>query len=163
MPSGSLVGSCAKFVQGMQVLDDLALLSHFANKLIKTVDIGMYQQMVDLRETMIAQSPHVKAICSVSPSLHSTVGIILNRQSGNHRDATDAQDSWAVMFVFGQFEGGEVDLAYEGNKYSCRFSNGDAIVLRAGEVEHRIRQWQGSLRVTIVYYSKESVWVQYLS
>ncbi|PPQ85955.1 hypothetical protein CVT26_012662 [Gymnopilus dilepis] len=161
MPSASLLGTCSKYVQGMKLLDDLSLLSHYANYLIKAVDRPMYDNMVALRERMIARSPHVKSICAVSPALHSTIGVIVNRRSGNHRDAKDAKDSWAIMFVFGSFEGGEVDLTYKTSRFVSRFSNGDAIVLRAGQVHHCIREWKGQYRVTIVYYSNNSVWVEY--
>lgn len=145
----------------MKLLDDLSLLSEFSNYLIKTVDEGIHKKMVRLREKMIKSTPHVKAICAVSPSLHSTIGIIVNRRSGPHKDATDAKGSWAVMFVLGKFDGGEVDMECSGVSITSRFSTGDVILLRARDVTHSIKEWKGSLRVTIVYYSKQSVWAEY--
>ncbi len=56
---------------------------------------------------MIRVSAHVQAICAISPSLHSTLGIMVNRLSGRHQDSTDAKDVLAVMCVLGKFKGGE--------------------------------------------------------
>jgi hypothetical protein len=140
----------------------LAPLSECANYLIKSVDPEVYLKMVALREKMIEKSAHVQAICAISPSLHTTLGIIVNRISGRHTDSTDAKGVWAVMFVLGNFTGGEVVFDKgKKNAVTTRFRSGDVILLKAADVQHEIRHWKGDLRVTVVYYSKSFVWTEY--
>lgn len=118
--------------------------------------------MAELREKMIRVSAHVQAICAISPSLHSTVGVIVNRISGRHKDYTDAKGVWAVMFVLGNFKGGEAVFSMGGGKeVTTRFRSGDAVLLKARDVLHEIKHWEGDLRVTVVYYSKEALWAEY--
>lgn len=118
--------------------------------------------MVELQNKMIERSAHVQAICAVSPALHTTLGIIVNRLSGRHKDSTDAEGVWTVMFSFGNFKGGEVVFSMPGGKdVTTRFRSGDAILLKARDVVHEIRVWEGELRVTLVYYTQNSVWIEY--
>jgi len=118
--------------------------------------------MVALREKMVRESAHVQAICAISPSLHATLGVIVNRVSGHHRDSKDAQDVWAVMFVLGNFEGGEAVFNMPGGKkVTTRFRSGDVVVLKARDVFHEIMDYEGDLRVTLVYYTRHAVWKEY--
>ena len=120
--------------------------------------------MAQLREKMIRESAHVQAICAVTPALHTTLGIIVNRISGFHKDSTDAKGVWAVMFALGYFEGGEAVFSMPsspGKEVTTRFRSGDAVLLKARDVYHEIKHWEGDLRVTMVYYSRESVWIEY--
>lgn len=161
-PNLSLVQGCQRFVSGMEVLRDLAPLSECANFLIKTVDREGHEQMAELQKKMIKRSAHVEAICAVSPALHTTLGIIVNRISGRHKDSTDAEGVWGVMFVLGSFKGGEAVFSMTGKKdVTTRFRPGDAVLLKARDVVHEIRVWEGSLRVTLVYYTQNSVWIEY--
>jgi hypothetical protein len=148
---------------GTALLRNLAPLSECANYLIKTVDPKIHSKMVALREKMIRESAHVQAICSISPSLHTTLGIIVNRISGRHTDSNDAKGVWAVMFALGNFTGGEVlfDMGEKKNRVMTRFRSGDVILLKAANVYHEVRHWDGDLRVTVVYYSKNFVWTEY--
>jgi len=149
-------------VAGTALLRDLAPLSECANYLIKTVDPEMHKKMEELREKMIREAAHVQSICSISPSLHTTLGIIVNRISGRHRDAADGKGVWAVMFVLGNFSGGEAVFSMEsGKEVTTRFRSGDVILIKARDVWHEIKHWEGDLRVTLVYYSKEAVWTEY--
>jgi hypothetical protein len=146
----------------MDVLRALAPLSICANFLIETVDKDCHWRMGELRKQMIRRSAHVQAICAVSPALHTTLGIIVNRRSGRHKDTRDAKECWSVMFVFGNFEGGEVVLSLDGKKeVVTRFRSGDAIVLKARDLFHEIKVWEGQIRMTLVYYSHDSVWEEY--
>lgn len=118
--------------------------------------------MVELQNDMITRSAHVAAICAISPSLHTNLGIIVNRISGRHKDSTDAEGVWGVMFVFGNFKGGEAVFSMgDKNEVVTRFRTGDAILLKARHVVHEIRVWEGDLRVTIVYYTQNSVYEEY--
>lgn len=108
---------------------------------------------------MTKTSPHVKAICAVDKSLHTSLEIIVNRRSGYHRDKTDIKDGWAVMFVFGLFSGGRME--FKDQRVTTRFSSGDPILLKAREVNHAVQEWSGKVRVTLVYFTKESVWKEY--
>jgi hypothetical protein len=144
------------------LLRDLAPVSDCMNYLIKTVDPTMHSKMVELREKMVRDSAHVQAICAISPSLHSTLGIIVNRVSGRHRDSKDAQDVWGVMFVLGNFEGGEAVFSMPGGQeVTTRFRSGDVILLKARDVFHEIKNYKGDLRVTLVYYTGHAVWKEY--
>jgi len=159
-PSLSLIGGGSlRFSRGMKLLDDLAPLAELSNYLIQMVDKEAYDKLVKARNVMIHARPEVRAICAVDPGLHSTMGLIVNRESGAHTDKRDALDSWAVMFSVGRFCDG--DLHFPQYDIASRFSCGDAIVLRARDVEHGVQQWSGSLRVTIVYYSDDSVWKEF--
>jgi hypothetical protein len=161
-PNASLVSGCKRFVLGTALLRNLGPVSECANYLIKTVDPKMHSKMVELREKMIRESAHVQAICAVNPSLHTTLGIIVNRISGRHKDSNDAQDVWAVMFVLGNFTGGEAVFSMpDGQEVTTRFKSGDAILLKARNVFHEIKVWEGDLRVTLVYYSNKAVWTEY--
>ncbi|KAF8162382.1 hypothetical protein BJ912DRAFT_1068847 [Pholiota molesta] len=149
-PSASLVKGCAAFVDGLDLLKKLAPLSTCANYLIETVDKDCHWKMVKLRKQMIERSAHVQAICAVSPALHTTLGIILNRRSGRHKDTRDAKECWSVMFVFGNFTGGEIILSLDGKEeVVTRFRSGDAIVLKARTLFHEIKTWGGELRLTL--------------
>jgi hypothetical protein len=148
-----------RFQKGVRLLKDLAPLAELANYLIKIVDPTMHDHMARLREVMTNERPEVACLCSQDPGLHLTVGLVVNRQSGSHTDSGDAMDSWAVMFSFGEFKGG--DLEFEDYGIRTRFQPGDAIVLRARELRHGIRPWEGSLRTTVVYFSNESVWKEF--
>ncbi len=153
------MGGSEKFSKGMKLLQDLSSLAELSNYLIKLVDPDIHERMVLLRETMIKRSAHSMAICTVDPSLHTSLGIIVNRRSGTHRDSTDAKDSWAVMFPLGIFSGGDIEFPKLG--LTSRYRSGDVVLLRAREVEHAVKEWSGLVRVTLVYFSKESVWKEY--
>lgn len=146
----------------MELLKNLAPLADCANYLIRTVDKDSYQKMVKLRNCMVNRSPHVQAICAVTPALHTTLGIIINRRSGRHKDSTDADGFWGVMFVLGDFKGGEIVFSIDGkNEITTRFASGDAILLKARHVFHEIKVWTGNIRVTLVYYTQNSVCLEY--
>ena len=113
---------------------------------------------------MIKESAHVQAICAITPSLHITLGIIVNPRSGRHKDSTDAKGVWTVMFALGNFEGGEVVFSMNKSRekeVTTRFRSGDAVLLKARDVFHEIEHWEGDLRVTLVYYSKEYILKEY--
>lgn len=120
----------------------------------------MHATMVELLEKMIQASAHVQAICPVNPSLHTTLGIIVNRISGRHRDSNDAKGVFGVMFVLGNFKGGGAvfSMCVMEKEVATRFRSGDAILLKARDIFHEIKVWEG---VTLVYYSKKAVWTEY--
>jgi len=105
----------------------------------------------------------MQSICSISLSLHTTLGIIVNRISGHHlRDAADRKSVWVVMFVLGNFRGGEAVFSMEsGKKVTTQFRSRDVILIKARDVWYEIKHWEGDLRVTLVYYLKEAVWTEY--
>jgi len=149
-------------VAGTMLLRDLALLSECTNYLIKTVDPEMHKKMEQLQEKMIWEAAHVQSICSISPSLHTTLGIIVNRISSCHRDAADRKGVWAVMFVLGNFRGDEMVFSMEsGKEVTIQFWSRDVILIKARDIWHEIKHWEGDLRVTLVYYLKEVVWTEY--
>lgn len=143
----------------MKLINDLNPISSLANYLILLVDPTCHQNLVNLREKMTRSAPHVKAICAVDASLHTSLGIIANRRSGSHRDTTDMKEGWAVMFVLGSFSGGRLEFKDQG--VTASFSPGDAVLLKARDVNHAVRDWSGNIRVTLVYFTKESVWKEY--
>ena len=161
-PNASLVRSCKNFMFGTALLRNLAPLSECMNYLIKTVDPELHGKMVELQDKMVRESAHVEAICAISPSLHCTMGVIVNRISGRHRDYNDAKGVWAVMFVVGNFKGGEAVFSMPGGKeVTTRFQSGDVILIKARDVVHEIRNYEGDLRVTLVYFTKSFIWTEY--
>ena len=161
--NASLVG-CGRYKEGMKFLDEMVPLADCANLLIKTVDKKCFDKLSSLREKMIKQSPHVKSICAVTPSLHSTFGVVSNRISGRHRDSKDAAGIWAVIFVIGSFTGGEMifSMTEENNKdVIVPFKSGDAILLKARDVYHEVKVWDGDIRITLVYYTTNAVVEEY--
>jgi hypothetical protein len=67
------------------------------------------------------------------------------------------------MFALGNFTGGEIvfDNGKKENAVTTRFRSRDVILLKAGDVYHEVRHWEGALRVPVVYYSKKIVWEEY--
>ena len=123
----------------------------------------MHSALLASREELKKGYPYVRSICEVHPALHHTLGIILNRRSGIHKDSKDGS-AWAVMFVLGDFSGGEImmskgDFSKDGEAtvVTTPFQPGDAIIFDAQTTYHAIKVWHGCVRVTLVYYTGASV------
>ena len=143
-PNTLLIRRCKNFMFRTKLLWNLALLSECINYLIKTVDLELHGKMMELRDKMVWDSTHVEAICAISPSLHCTMGVIVNQISGSHRDYNNTKGVWAMMFLLGNFKGSEVVFSMPGGKeMTTQFQSDDTILIKTWDVVHEIKNYEG--------------------
>ena len=105
---------------------------------------------------MVWDSTHVEAICAISPSLHCTMGVIINQISGSHRDYNNTKGVWVMMFLLGNFKGSEVVFSMPGGKeVTIQFQSGDTILIKVWDVVHEIKNYE--LKVTFVYFTSSGL------
>lgn len=146
-------------MSGTLILSQLQDISRQVNYILKVVDEGFHDKLLYLRNKLEREEPYFKCLAAVDPSLHMTVGMVVNRTSGRHKDGNDVKDGWAVTVCLGDHSEG--DLEFGEHKVRTRFKMGDVILLKARDLLHAVKPWKGSLRVTLVWYTNETIFKYY--
>ena len=91
------------------------------------------------------------------------MGVAINRNNKviPHKNVKDFCDRWALMYCFGEFEGGELCLltmsveTLEGVKTGLRmrYGPGDVVLFRATMFEHFVMEFKEK-RTCLVYHTK---------
>jgi hypothetical protein len=126
------------------------------NTMMEAIDPQQFQAMESLRNELRERFPEYDALCGIDPSVHEGLAVIINRRSGNHKDRSDHPKSWALMTTLGSFQGG--DLYFKKLGLHIQFGPGDFIALKGRQLDHEVEVWQGGLRISLVYFTHESLW-----
>jgi hypothetical protein len=154
--SQSMVKTSKQFHESTLLLHGLLPVTEICNSFTKTADPKGAEEMSRLVQFLSQKKPGFAALHAISPSLHEGIAVIYNRRSGGHRDGMNCRHSWTPMCVLGWFEGGSLALDELG--LTIRYQPGDFIAIKGREVMHRVEKWKGKLRISLVYYTHESLW-----
>jgi hypothetical protein len=114
------------------------------------------EEMKKLLRIKSEKSASFSVLHAISPSLHEGLAIIYHCRSGKHKDRLNRPHSWTPMCVLGLFEEGAIDLEELGLR--IHYQPGDFVSIRGREVTHNVEHWKGKLRISLVYYTHDSLW-----
>lgn len=138
-----------------KTVHNTAIVSHRANAVLQHIDPSHYEKAVEVHDLARAEASSYDALSSIDPLVYEGREILYNRQSGLHTDSQDPPLAWALLFAFGEHQGGYVFLPHLGLR--VRLQPGDVVPLRGRVVPHQIEEWVGQ-RITIPHFTHSSLW-----
>ncbi|KAF9779911.1 hypothetical protein BJ322DRAFT_1012744, partial [Thelephora terrestris] len=157
VPSSSVTGSGRKFAVATTALSDFKLIAKRLNKILEVLDPGAASQYLNLRQTAMDKVPYLRAFDAVDPSYWQGRMILFNSQTPAHTDNRCPPPEWTPLHAAGTFTEGGCFYAHD-LKLRMRYLPGDLIFLRGYSLSHSVKPWKGGQRISVVYFTHESVW-----
>jgi hypothetical protein len=145
-----------QFGAATKLMRDLHPLATVMNAVMETIDPEQFNAMAALRNSLRDRFSEFDALCGIDPAVHEGLAILVNSQSVNFKDKQVHPNSWALMTTLGSFQGGDLYFSQLGIK--VRFASGDFIAIRSQLLNPEMDVWVGGLRVSLLYFTQESLW-----
>ena len=157
VPSSTILASGRKFAAATRALQEFETLGHRLNTILKELDPGSAAQYEELREKAQDEFAFLRALNTLDPSLWQGRMILFNSQAPPHVDSRNPPAEWTPLLAGGNFTSGGC-LFIHNIKLRLRYLPGDLIFIRGWALTHSVEQWEGGQRISIVYFTHESVW-----
>jgi len=155
--SRDMIKSGTQFSQSMQLIEDLAFLSHGINAALQAVDPKQFEALVCLRDAVHVKYPYARALATLDPLVMEGRAIMFNRQTPCHLDRLDPLRGWAAMITVGLFDKGGT-LWIPRLRLRIRYLPGDVILIRGRILPHEVEAWSGGQRISIAHFTHMSLW-----
>jgi hypothetical protein len=157
IPSSSILGSSRKFLASTTTLFDLRVISQRINNVLKLLDPAAASQYEELRDTAMEELDYLKAMCTLDKSLWQNRMMLFNLQTPPHHDTKIPPSEWTPLHVAGTFKQGGCLYVHQ-LKLRLRYLPGDLIFIRGRLLQHSVEKWGPGQRISLVYFTHESVW-----
>ena len=118
----------------------LAILSEWANLVLKHRDPGHYKEVCWLREKASNMFSTYHNLFTEDRLVYEGREVLWNRGSNLHMDSFDPPKAFAVITAFGNFTGGHLYML--NLSLRVRLRPGDAIAIRGRVIPHASEDWE---------------------
>lgn len=129
-----------------------------ANAITGVIHPALYEMGRDSL-AKIRQVDYLEDMASTWDSVFTGIQIISNRETPAHRDSYSAAEWYDLLYTFGSYRNGHLELPGVGVKF--RYDSGTMIALGGHLLQHRVARVDGE-RACIAFYMRENVhsWLQ---
>ncbi|KAJ6539600.1 hypothetical protein B0H19DRAFT_1269902 [Mycena capillaripes] len=132
------------FSASLKLMNQLHLVSHRVNWMLKYGDRTHYKEARKLRKKAEAEHQFFKVIGTDDPLKMEGREIMYNRQTPLHPDKSDHKKGWAVLVVVGPFTGGALRIPCLNLR--MKYTNGTMIMFRGKILPHEVEAFSGGQR-----------------
>lgn len=155
-PSSDLVGGPVyKGGAGQRLLQRIRHLTANVDSIFKIVSPRQYRRYRKAHEGMKLRNPHTRSAATFFDSAFTGLALIFNRRTPRHKDITGGEISWDGLWPIGDYQGG--DLHFADLNFTSYYGPDTFVLLRGGKLAHEVLDWEGPLRISVVYFSHKEV------
>jgi hypothetical protein len=143
----------------MAFKDEFSFTSLRVNAILRYLDPAQHSALAQLRDAVHQKYAFAKALDSIDPCLMEGQAIMWNRQTLLHIDRTDPVRAWVPLLTLGKFRKGHLWVPRLNLRLS--YEPGTFVVLRGHILPHEVEAWEGGQRVSMVWFTHQSVWDEF--